>query len=98
MAVVFIHHLLFFSTQHPHSYTVSPGSEERMGAEMTCIINYYSLKTKKEYLLFLQKGKQSIVIYSCIYTRKQTKKPRWQSGLNKCIHSELYSGFIRDGG
>lgn len=75
MAAVFIHHLLFFSTQHPHSYTVSPGSEERTGAEMTRIINYYSPKTKKEYLLFLQKGKQCIVIYSCIYTKKQTTTP-----------------------
>lgn len=46
MAAVYIYHLPFFST--PHLYTVSPGSWEGMGAEITWIMNNYYLKAKKE--------------------------------------------------
>lgn len=50
MAAVYIHQLPFFSVTH--LYTVSQGSWEWFGAEMTWIMNNHYLKAKRESLLF----------------------------------------------
>ena len=60
MAAVYIHQLPFFST--PHLYTVSRGSWEGMGAEITCIMNKYYLKAKKRVVLFCSKTAPNTVM------------------------------------
>ena len=70
MAAVYIHQPPFFST--PHLYTVSPGSWERTGAEITWIMNNYYLKAKKVSFLFsLRHGQKSYIRNQiCINSKK----------------------------
>lgn len=61
MTAVYIHHLPFFSTPHPHSYTVSPGSGEGMGGRND-MDNKLLLPVDKERVLPVSKKKAKIVL------------------------------------
>lgn len=86
MAAVHIHQMPFFSA--PHLYTMSWGSWEGIGAEMTWIMNYHYLKAinREPFLLCFKTWTKKCNV------RAWNQKYMYSinSSVNKCIHIWLY--------